>query len=106
MNGVTVVLVPITRQEAIKNGVLVDVTDTARKAGIKYPVALERVIWDRYINENKDRLWDVLWMFRLKSLYEANSVMRFNVSFGGELICLWAVCGPGDNMEPVVTIML
>ncbi len=106
MNGVRVVLVPFTRQDAIKNGFLVDVTDTAQKAGIKYPVALERVVWDRYINENKDRIWDVLWMFRLKSLYETNSVMRFGVSFGGELISLWAVCGPGDNMEPVVTIML
>ena len=106
MNGVRVVLVPFTRQDAIKNGFLVDVTDTAREVGIKYPVTIEKIVWDRYINGNNQLLHEVLWIFRLKSMYEANSLMRFVASINGELVSLWAVCGPGDNMEPVVTIML
>ena len=106
MKEVNIVVVPVTRQEAIENGVLVDVTDTARKVGIKYPVAIEKIVWDRYINGSDKLLHEVLWIFRLKSIYETNSLMRFVASFGGELVYLWAVCGPGDNMEPVVTIML
>ncbi|MEW6586644.1 MAG: DUF6573 family protein, partial [Nitrospirota bacterium] len=38
-----------SRAEAIADGVLVDVTDTAREAGILFPVAVTRSVLEEYI---------------------------------------------------------
>jgi len=60
-----------TRAQAIDDGVLVDVTETAAEAGFKVPVALsaalwaEAVAWDESrgaLQDEKGRLWDCLWM--------------------------------------------
>jgi hypothetical protein len=62
-----------TRAQALADGYLVDVTSTARSAGVRWPVALTRTVWDAYVEfEAEDgegqsiegRLWDVLTMFR------------------------------------------
>ena len=63
-----------TRSEALDDGVLVDVTETAREAGFVIPVALTRAVWDlcvalspaaeRACNDERGRCWDVLWMPR------------------------------------------
>ena len=62
-----------SRRQAIEDGVLVDVTDTAREAGFRIPVALSRNVWDRLValpegyrgfQDEAGRLWDVLWMAR------------------------------------------
>lgn len=67
-----------TRADAIADGELVDVTDTAKQAGFKYPVALTRsawtsaVEWTAHTAERSDavqdkagRLWDVVYMASL-----------------------------------------
>jgi hypothetical protein len=36
-----------TRADAIRDGVLVDVSAAAREAGIRYPVVLTRAVWER-----------------------------------------------------------
>jgi hypothetical protein len=62
-----------SRDQAIADGDLVDVTEAARSAGIVYPVALTSFVWRRYIEASgggsagqsrAGRLWDLLWMFR------------------------------------------
>ena len=61
-----------TRADAIEDGELVDVTETAREAGFKIPVALTSAVWARYVEFDKrstgqdeaGRLWDVLHMLR------------------------------------------
>ena len=76
-----------TRAQAIADGVLVDVTDTAKEAGFAYPVALTRAVWTECVEWTQDdarrkprfhqdeagRLWDVLFVgaFRLKLLRAA-----------------------------------
>jgi hypothetical protein len=35
-----------SRAEALEDGVLVDVTSTAREAGFRIPVALTRAVWE------------------------------------------------------------
>ena len=35
-----------TRAQAIADGILVDVSETAREAGFNIPVALTRTVWD------------------------------------------------------------
>jgi len=101
------------REQAVEDGVLIDVTDMAREAGIEYPVAVTDNLWASHIDcgDTKGRLWDVLWMFRIKALHEQSDSFTFNVSIAdengnGKLVKLLATCGPGDLLEPVITIML
>jgi hypothetical protein len=62
-----------SRAQALDDGDLVDVTETAKEAGFKYPVALTRTVWNTYVEvpagvEGQDeagRLWDILFMLRL-----------------------------------------
>lgn len=109
-----------TRAQAIADGVLVDVSGTAREAGIRFPVAMTAAVWNRFvelpaglegIQDRDGRLWDILWMFRTAAKREGGQLLRFqllvqNDAKGPKEVTLKAVCGPGDEAEPVVTIML
>uniref|UniRef100_A0A6H1ZH32 Uncharacterized protein n=1 Tax=viral metagenome TaxID=1070528 RepID=A0A6H1ZH32_9ZZZZ len=109
-----------TRANAINDGVLVDVSETAREAGIKFPVAVTIAVWQEYIEplENdrlkwgqdiQGRLWDSVWMLRLACQKTSGDVLFFTVRYRmrGKLrvIRLKALCHPGDNWEPVITVM-
>ena len=109
-----------SRAQALDDGVLVDVSETAREAGIKFPTGMTRTVWAKYVEvpegivgqDLSGRLWDILWMLRcaiqgsrggdmiLYQLYVRNTNKR-----PGK-VTLKAVCGPGDDLEPVITIML
>src|SRR3990172_308951 len=126
-----------TRTQAIEDGVLVDVTQTAKEAGIVYSTAVTQALWDGYIvppeslkgiQDMDGRLWDVLTMFS----FNARAMKKENIDVAEtqkdkkqtlyfktifqmpskvgypkmETVDLKAVCGPGDNAEPVLTIML
>lgn len=116
-----------TRAQAIDDGVLVDVTETAREAGLRMPTAVTRAVWDRYVTvppgvqgqDEAGRLWDVVWMARFgiaqqpdRAAHEA--LFQLHVrntnragAFGlAPLVTLKIHCGPGDQAEPVLTIML
>lgn len=73
-----------TRAQAIEDGVLVDVTETAREAGIVYPTAVTQALWDGYIvppeslkgiQDVQGRLWDILTMFSFsaRAMKKANT---------------------------------
>jgi hypothetical protein len=111
-----------TRAQAIEDGELVDVSETAREAGIKFPVAVTRAVWVKYVEipegvtcqDERGRLWDILWMLRCNAgrggdtlffkLYVRNHNRERLTK--ADLVTLKAVCGPGDTPEPVITIML
>ncbi len=111
-----------TRAEAIADGVLVDVTDTAREAGFRFPVALTRAAWDLCValspaaeragNDERGRLWDVLWMLRNAVRRHSNSgetlfvVLCVTARVRPSRVALRAKIGPGDDGQPVLTIML
>jgi hypothetical protein len=38
------------RADALRDGVLIDVSATAREAGIRFPVALTRAVWERCVS--------------------------------------------------------
>ncbi len=114
-----------SRADALADGVLVDVTTTAKEAGIRYPVALTRAVWERYvawdrsdterngaIQDEAGRLWDVLWMFRIAARRGTRDTVHYPLMVvdrekGGAPIerILKAIVGPGDDLEPVITIM-
>jgi hypothetical protein len=112
-----------TRQQAIEDGVLVDVSETAREAGIKYPVAVTRAVWDGVIvpddedcrlgQSESGRLWDVLAVYRARArTSRGGSEMRYTllvVQKGRRRsVELKAVCGPHgpDDPRPCITIMM
>jgi hypothetical protein len=105
-----------TRAQAIEDGVLVDVSETAREAGLKYPVAMTRAVWCDYVEipegvkgqDEKGRLWDILWMLRV-AVGRGGSEIRYQLLVrqkgGLRRVTLKAICGPGDDASPVITIM-
>ncbi|MDH5181131.1 MAG: hypothetical protein OEZ39_14155 [Gammaproteobacteria bacterium] len=117
-----------TRAQAIEDGMLVDVSDTACEAGFLWPVAVTSAVWDDCVAWSKDdnkrkevyqdeagRLWDVIWMafdaIRRSSggtqlVYQLYRVPRNGKGIKARLTTLKLVIGPGDDGEPVVTIML
>jgi hypothetical protein len=84
-----------TRDQAIEDGFLVDVSVLAREAGYKWPVAVTRRVWDEIVTptphdaqrgqSEKGRLWDVLWMARLAA--KANKGDRDSVLFQVIVLC-------------------
>jgi hypothetical protein len=111
-----------TRADALRDGVLLDVSATAKEAGIRWPVALTCAVWERCVSvprgvacqDEAGRLWDVLWMLRCAAARQnAGCVVSFDVHVrndNGEgippQVQLKAVSGPGDEGEPVITVML
>ena len=61
-----------TRQQAIEDGVLVDVSEMAKEAGFLVGVALTSAVWSRCVDVSPavegmtdyDRVFDILWMCR------------------------------------------
>lgn len=112
------VIYSYTRAQALEDGVLVDVSALAKEAGFRYPVAVTARVWHEWIEPPTDtvgqdatgRLWDLLNVLR----YEIRKTGKgervdFKVLFeqgtGKTLVDFYALCGPGDNAEPVITIM-
>ena len=107
-----------TRSMALADGTLVDVSETAREAGFRFPVALTASLWSvvetipkkHSYQDWKGRLWDVLWMASLavrKSKSESRIVFElilFREGSRRKFVTLVCDCGPGDSGEPVVTI--
>lgn len=116
-----------TREQAITDGVLVDVSSVASNSGFQIPVAVTSTVWERYIewtDEDSDkqtiqdesgRLADVLWMLYLACKenkdessikYELYIIPRDDFSKNPVLVTLKSVISGGDAGEPVITIML
>jgi len=110
-----------TRAQAIEDGVLVDVSEMAREAGFKWPVAVTAEVWATIENippklqgaqDVQGRLWDVLTMLKLASR-RGGTEIRYKLIMdrnenGHRLryLTLKALSVPGDDAEPVITVML
>jgi hypothetical protein len=110
-----------SRAQAIADGVLIDVSATAREAGIRYPVALTAAAWERCVSvppgvacqDEAGRLWDVVFLLALAARRSSGPEVRFGVRVRNDnregtppLVRLKAVCGLGGDGSPCVTIML
>jgi len=134
-----VVIFSYSRTQALEDGVLVDVSNLAKEAGIKFPVAVSEAVWKRYCEvpegtvgqDVTGRTWDVMWMMRA-AIRKSNGSdeLRFKLHVAlpdrgdwqenedvpergsslsratHRLVTLKALCGPGDDAEPVITVML
>ena len=117
-----------TRAQAIEDGVLIDISSTAKEAGFEWPVAMTAGAWADCVawsdtdsqaqvyQDQSGRLWDVIFMaFQAISLsretgdrllFRLYRVPRDGHSTDAELTTLKLVVGPGDSGEPVITILL
>ncbi len=108
-----------SRAQAIEDRVLIDVTRLAMDAGFRFPVAMTSAAWNKTVpvpdeadwQDETGRLWDVLNVLRFAIRANSGSQASFTVSVQNapdkhEDVFLKALCGPGDNAEPVITIML
>jgi len=122
MNDEFDVISRYTRADAIADGVLVDVTATAKEAGIKFPTAVTQAVFEQYIRvpegvtaqDESGRLWDILCLLRVAIAQAASKTdsLDFRVavkqseSAGPVPGALKALCHGGDEGEPVITILL
>src|SRR4051812_9300191 len=111
-----------SRADALRDGVLIDVSPVAREAGIRWPVAVTAAAWSRCVTvppgvvcqDEAGRLWDVLWLLACAVRRAGGGAeVRFGVHDRKDnrertppLVRLKALCGPGDGGEPVLTVML
>lgn len=117
-----------TRAQAIEDGVLIDAGSMAQEAGFKWPVAVTSAAWadcvawkeeddrQQVYQDESGRLWDVLFSashaVRTRSgsgdrlLFQLYRVPRDGRSTKAELTTLKLIVGPGDQGEPVITILL
>jgi hypothetical protein len=117
------VIFAYTRKQAVADGVQVDVSTTAKEAGIKFSMFLTRAVFDAYVavppnvtaQDEAGRLWDIVWMTRFGILLARSGVDRIPVALyirndnrAARLVKLVAVCGPLDvnDPQPAITVML
>ena len=117
------VIYAYTRKQAIEDGVLVDLmqdtmTEVCRQH-YKYPIACTATMFaimqkavenKRHCNSYAGVLHDMLWMSRVmkRDLDPSTKIFRVKI-VGAERRSVFdfkMVCGPGDQAEPVITIML
>lgn len=115
-----------TRAQALADGLLVDVTETAWEAGFRVPVAMTASAWNKAVawsdadssrqtpQDESGRLWDVVWMAFITARRTNGScrvpfhlyvVPRGGAAKRQRLMTLHLHIGPGDKAEPVITIM-
>lgn len=119
-----------SRAQALEDEVLCDISSAAREVGFKYPVAITSAAYEAFIEWTEDddarfpssgqsvsgRAHDVVWMLlmKIRSGGATSAVANFSVarvvhdgSTPEPMVgALKSVCGPGDDPEPVLTIML
>lgn len=109
-----------TRAQGVADGVLVDVSTMAKEAGIRFPVAMTAEVYASCVAVPKGlegsqdvagRLWDVVYLLSVACRRAKGERIKYRVRVRQtarslETVELHSVCGPGDNAEPVITIML
>ena len=117
------VIYAYTRKDALSDGGQIDVSEVAREAGLKFPVFLTRAVWDSYVSvpdgvrcqDEKGRLWDIVWMLRCAARRTSGPQMLFGLHLRNDnrdrtppLVNLKAMCGPRDidDPQPAITVML
>jgi hypothetical protein len=113
-----------SRVQAVADGFQVDITRTAQKAGIRFPVFLSRAVFDACVampegatgQDEAGRLWNIVWALRF-AIRRAGAHGQIYVSFviyvGDEscrpkLVKLAASCGAldMDDSQTAITITM
>ncbi|MFO0941538.1 MAG: DUF6573 family protein [Pirellulales bacterium] len=108
-----------TRAQAIEDGVLIDVSDTARELAITFPFAMTATCWVDAVSLPCGADWDTEQM-RMNVLIERATAELVNNNLNDVRFSLYvidepgverevklrATFGPGDGTRSVITVML
>ena len=109
-----------TREQAIKDRLLVDITLMAQRAGFPYPVAVTSGVWGLIIQPAiakgqsiHSQLWDLLTALKTAVNYQSagGDRTRFPVVFNNRPVeeylgeSLWAMIQMDNDHKPVFTII-
>jgi hypothetical protein len=109
-----------TREQAMRDGVIVDITMMARRAGFSCPVAVTSSVWGLVVRTPGAkgqsihcRLWDLLMALKATVNYQSTGGdhIRFSMIFDNRPVeeyrveSLWAMIQMRDDHKPVITIM-
>lgn len=101
-----------TREQALEDGVLVNLTPWARLVGFKIPVACTSELWHTLIeapDHETSHAQAVALLMRVRTEAEQGpdtDRIDFTQERNGETIGAYALCHGGDHAEPVITIMM
>jgi hypothetical protein len=111
-----------SRKQATEDGVLIDVTPAAREAGLTIPVTVTAAVFRNYVRvpdgvtaqDEPGRLRDILWMLRFaisRHREVEGDTLLFTVFVRNDdtepkPVKLKAIVHPGDEGEPVVTVLM
>lgn len=115
-----------SRKQAIEDGVLIDLNQiiSIKESGFKFPIACTSAVWDiinRAVrsktcsNDFQGVVWDIMWLLRLTIQARIRKNMNTDIVYFSVIIngvgrkkkyMFKALCGPGDQGEPVLTILL
>jgi len=106
-----------TREQALEDGELVDISITPDSPIGDRHVACTASVWaiidkavenKKHLNDLQGVLWDIHWMASRYAKADTDRFL-FKVIITGagrkRIFIFRAVCHPGDNLEPVITIM-
>jgi len=113
----------LNRSEAIASGDIKDVSELAKEAGFRIPLAVTKAVWEDCIAWPKEdglqdetgRAWDVIFMASRAAVDNKKSGEPFakyqiyRVKRGEQeatLVDLVLFIGPGEHMEPICTVYL
>lgn len=120
----TEVIYTYTREQALSDEVLIDVTAMAKEAGFSCPAAITAALYSElnpnqrelsYGQSYEGRLWDVLFMAQMsarRAIWDSQTAFCVSLAtcpkkrgrLRKRLLNLWLVIGPEDHHEPVITI--
>ena len=103
------VIFSYSRKQAIDDGVLIDVSEVARQEGFVLHTVVTCGLWSELGRGGplEDRPKAVAAMLRvLRRLIRDAGPNTDRLDFRFEGIDAWALVGPGDEGEPVLTVML
>ena len=117
-----------SRAHALKNGEIIDVSQTARQSGFRWPTALTRAVWEdcvAWTEEDSKRQTPQTESVRMRALvskctdtvrlrtpssdrmaFSINRIPRDGKAKTARSVILQLVAHPGDDEEPVLTIRL
>ena len=116
------VIFSYTRAQAIADGVLVDVSELAKESGFRFPVAVTAGVWAECVavpdgvagQDETGRLWACCTCCGCHRCGRKDGErVDFSVYVRNDNredfpphVKLYALCGPGDDSKPVITVML
>ena len=121
------VVITYSRADMIADGEMIDVSETARLIGFRFPVGMTLSIWalcvewtdadterTGRVQDQEVRLWDLLDVLvrQLRGCtshrieFEFSHADRRGKKWAQSTTTVVAVCGPGDDAAPVITLMM